>query len=124
MDKLVNVQACFNANFCSLLEYHLSNAFGKLDDKVLKYFWCDGISEPLINQEFNSRNITSINKITTQAWIGSTGQDQYIMIIKLGRHSRKRALEGLDLSSCLPKNGQFDWFDIDLLNRTITIQLN
>ncbi|TFF33378.1 hypothetical protein [Mucilaginibacter psychrotolerans] len=122
-DKRVNVQASFNAFFRSQLEYRLTYAFGNLDDNILKYFWCDGIYEPLINVDFTSRNITSIKKITTWAWIGTKGEHQYIMIIKLGRRSRRRALKGSDLSDCMPEADKFDWVDIDVVNQVITLQL-
>jgi hypothetical protein len=101
-DQRVHVKASFNTAFCQLLEYHLSKAFANSSDKKLKYFWCDGIDEPLIEQQFTSRNITSIKEITTQARLGSTGQDKYQMIIVLGLCSRRRALKGEDISSCLP----------------------
>jgi hypothetical protein len=123
-DKRTNVQAAFNADFRITLEFHLGDAFGNLDDDELNAFWCDGIYEPIIFERFTSRNITSVNKITTWAWIGPTAGDQYIMIIKLGQRSRRRALKGLDLSGCLPDAKSFDWIDIDVSNKLITIQLD
>jgi len=123
-DQRINVQASFNDYFRSLLEFHLCDAFGDLQDNILKYFWCDGISEPAINEQFRSRNITSIKQIITKAWIGPDGNGRYDMIIKLGRCSRRRALRGLNLKECLP-DGEFeDWVEIDTENCLITIQLN
>jgi len=121
-DKRTNVQIAFNADFCSTLEYHLSGAFSNLGDDMLSTFWCDGIDKPLIYECFNESNITSINELTTCAWIGPKGHDKYRMIIKLGRRSRKRALKGLDLNICMPNS--FNWVDIDVLNQVITIQLD
>jgi hypothetical protein len=71
-DQRINVQASFN-NLCSPLEYHLCDAFSNLQDNILKYFWCDGVDEPIINEQFTSRNITSIKQLTTKAWIGPGG---------------------------------------------------
>ena len=122
-DKRANVLTSFNADFRSTLEYHLGNAFERAEDPELSGFWCDGIYEPLIYGHFTDKNITSINKLTTWAWIGPTAQDQYIMIIKLGRCSRRKALKGLDLNCCLPDANSFDWVDIDVENKTITIEL-
>lgn len=124
IDKRINVQAAFNADFRSTLEFHLGVAFANLDNDELSTFWCDGIYEPLIFEHFNSGNITSINKLITWAWIGPSARDQYVMTIKLGRRSRRRALKGLDLNSCLPDVNSFSWVYIDVANQLITIQLD
>lgn len=124
IDKRINVQAAFNADFRSTLEFHLGAAFANLDNDELSAFWCDGIYEPLIFEHFTSRNITSINKLMTWAWIGPSARDQYVMTIKLGRCSRIRALKGFDLNTCLPDAYSFDWVDIDVANQVITIQLD
>jgi hypothetical protein len=123
-DKRLNVLTSFNADFRVRLEYRLSEAFAKLDDNGLSCFWCDGIYEPLINEHFTHKNITSINTLSTWAWIGPMAQDQYVMTIKLGRRCRRRALKGLDLSCCLLDANSFDWVDIDVKNKTITIELS
>jgi hypothetical protein len=123
IDKRINVQNSFNTNFCTLLEYHLSNAFGNSPDNVLKYYWCDGIDKPVINQQFTSNNITSIKLLTTRAWTGDGGQHRYDMVIKLGRCSRRKALKGLDLADCLPDVESLDWVDIDVLNGLVILQL-
>lgn len=122
-DQRINVQASFN-NLRSLLEYHLCDAFSNLQDNILKYFWCDGVDEPIINEQFTNRNITGIKQIITKAWIGPDGNGRYDMIIKLGRCSRRRALKGLSLESSLPDADSFDWVEIDVEGCLITVQLN
>lgn len=122
-DQRINVQASFN-NLCSPLEYYLCAAFSNSPDNVLKYFWCDGIDVPVINEQFTSQNITNIKQIITKAWIGTDGNDRYDMIIKLGRCSRRRALKGLDLEVCLPDSAFVDWVEIDVEDCLIVIKLN
>jgi hypothetical protein len=122
-DQRINVQASFD-NLCLTLEYHLCAAFGNSPNKILKYWGCDGVDEPVINEQFTIRNITSIKQITTKAWIGHLGQGRYEMIIKLGRCSRRKALKGLDLDDCLPDADSLNWVEIDEQNRLIVISLN
>ncbi|MBK0379731.1 hypothetical protein [Mucilaginibacter segetis] len=112
-DQRVYVETSLNVNFLQVLEYILSKAFRNSNDHVLKYFWCDGIDKPVINEQFTNRNITSINKVATQAWIGPNGQDRFQMTIKLGPCSRRKVLKGLDLHECLPNAESLDWVEID-----------
>lgn len=65
-----------------------------------------------------------MKKIVTQAWIGTTGQDRYQMIIKLGRCSRRKALKGFDLKKCLPDIAFEDWVEIDVKRCLIVVKLN
>ena len=125
-DQRINVQTSFNIDFCWTLEYHLTEALINSAENKWDFFWCDGIHEPTINEQFTERNITSIKQISTMAWIGTdaTRQYKYQMIIMLGRCSRRKALRGLDLSSCLPDVEMDDWVEIDIENLWITVQLN
>ena len=123
-DQRINVQASFNGDFCSTLEYHLCDAFMTSTDNVLKYWGCDGVDKPIINEQFTSRNITSIKQIITKAWIGADGNGRYDMVIKLGRCSRRRALKGLDLDDCLPDGAFADWVEVDVGNCLIVVKLN
>jgi hypothetical protein len=122
-DQRINVQASFN-KLCPLLEYHLCAAFRNSPDNVLKYWGCDGVDEPIINEQFAARNITSIKQIVTKAWIGPGGTGRYDMITKLGSHSRRRALKGLDLANCLPDVGLIDWLEIDVDECLIVVRLD
>jgi hypothetical protein len=123
-DQRINIQASFNGDFCQSLEYHLCAAFATSTDIILKYWGCDGVDEPIINEQFTSRNITSIKQIITKAWIGADGNGRYDMIIKLGRCSRIKALKGFSLESCLPDADSFDWVKIDVEGRLIVVKLN
>jgi len=122
-DQRINVQASFNGDFCTELEYHLCRAFENSDDNVLRYVWCDGVDEAMIDEQFTSQNITSIKQIITKAWIGTHGNDRYDMVIKLGQCARRKALKGLNIKSCLPDAELLDWVEIDLENLWIAIQL-
>jgi len=116
IDQRINVQASFNGDFCSVLEYHLTNALMNAAENKWESFWCDGVYEPEINQQFTARNITSIKQIITQAWIEIESDRQYKleMTITLGRCSRRKALKGMDLSSCLPDAELSDWVEVDM----------
>lgn len=122
-DQRTNVQTSFNDDFCSWLEHYLSRAFENSGDNILKYLWCDGVDEPVINEQFTSVNIGNVEQITTIAWIGSDGVDRYDMVIKLGRNARRRALMGLSIEICSPDAELQDWVEIDLENLRIEIQL-
>ncbi|SHM89910.1 hypothetical protein [Mucilaginibacter sp. OK098] len=93
-------------------------------DIVLKYWGCDGVDEPAINEQFTSRTITSIKQIITKAWIGPRGSGRYDMIIKLGRCSRRKALKGFSLENCLPDADSFDWVEVDVESCLIVVKLN
>jgi hypothetical protein len=124
-DQRINVQASFNGDFCTVLEYHLCRTFENSDDNVLKYIGCDGVDMPIINEQFTSRNITSIKQIITKMWmIGGYGNGRYDMLIKLGRCARRKALKGLSIESCLPDDETLDWVEIDLENLWIVLRLN
>lgn len=123
-DQRINVQTSFNTDFCWTLEYHLTEALINSAKDKWELLWCDGIDEPTINEQFTSRNITSIKQITTKAWIGTDGNGRYDMIIKLGRCARRKALRGLNLETCLPDAESLDWVEIDLDNLWIEIRLN
>ncbi len=122
-DQRIKVQVSFNKNFCSILEYFLSAAFTTSTNTILKYWGCDGIYEPVINEQFTNRNITTIKQVTTKTWIGVDGNSQYDMIIKLGRRSRRKALKGLDLVDCLPNVEFADWVNVDMERAIIAVQL-
>lgn len=112
-------------DFCTVLEYHLCKAFENSGDNVLRYIGCDGVSEPAIEEQFTSRNITSIKQVITKAWmLGVRGSGPYDIMIKLGRRARRKALKGLSLEDCLPDAEALDWMEIDLENCWIVIQLN
>ena len=125
-DQRINVQTSFNANFCWELEYHLTEALINSAENRWETFWCDGICEPTINEHFTERDITSIKQISTVAWIGKGPCRQYKcqMIIMLGRRSRRKALRGLDISSCLPDVEMDDWFEVDVSNELVIIHLH
>jgi len=124
IDQRLNVQASFDQNFCHALSFHLTEALMNACTDKFNCLWCDGILAPEVYEQFTSRNITSIKFLVTRAWIGVRGNTPlYVMKIKVGRCSRRRALKGLDLDDCLPDADTFDWIEIDVENREIALQL-
>ena len=122
-DQRINVQTSLNS-LCLPLEYHLCAAFANSSHSVFKYLWCDFIDQPVINELFTVKNITSIKQVTTKALIGTNGSSRYDMIIKLGPCSRRKALRGLNLNDCLPDAALSEWIEIDIQDCFIVLQLN
>ncbi|WP_146166473.1 hypothetical protein ABZR88_16885 [Mucilaginibacter yixingensis] len=62
--------------------------------------------------------------IATTAWLGSTGQDVYQMIIVLGPISLQRYLKGESITGCLPNASEpSTWVNMDTDARKISILL-
>lgn len=104
----------FNEDFCLYLEYHLSRTFGNSTDQRLNGFWCDGVQMPYNEYQLSTRNIGTLKKIETKAWIGANGQDIYNMTIKFGPESLAKYAEGQNIKDCLPSENLFDWVVIDI----------
>ncbi len=122
-DQRLNVQSSFNLSFCQTLEFHLTEALINACTDRFNCFWCDGILVPEVYEQFTSRNITSIKFLITRSWLGTDGQTPYLMKIKVGRYSRRKALKGLDIEDCLPDADTSDWINIDEENAEIELQL-
>jgi hypothetical protein len=45
------------------------------------------------------------------------------MVIRLGNKSLEKCLKGLSMVKCLPSDKSIDWVDIDIENKSITLQL-
>lgn len=116
------IKKSFTIDFCQRLEYHLCQAFRNSGGKDLKWIWCDGVEVPDAgNQTIES--LIETKEIVTLAWIGATGQDKYKMVIRLGNKSLEKCLKGLSMVKCLPSDKSIDWVDIDIENKSITLQL-
>jgi hypothetical protein len=113
----------FNEEFCSYLEYHLTKTFAHADDKFIQKLWCDGILMPIIESQTSKKSVNDTRKIVTKAWIGSDGQREYEMRVKLGKYSLRRYARGTSLEDCVPSENTMDWITIDLGKRIIEIQL-
>ena len=112
----------FNEDFCVHLEYHLCRTFHNSTNGEIYDLWCDGVDMP--NEDhLTSKRVIETKKIATMAWIGTDGQGRYEMIIKLGKNSLARFVQGLSLIDCLPNEESLDWITIDTGKRTIGLQL-
>jgi hypothetical protein len=114
----------FNEDFCCHLEYHLCRTFENSDNKELKSFWCDGVSQhPYIDSQITKKSVNDTRKIETKAWIGTDGQDEYETTIRFGKYSLRRYAKGKSLIDCIPSDETTDWLDINTINKTIEIRL-
>jgi len=112
------IQAAFNQDFCSELEYHLTRAFINCGGRF-NVLWCDGIDVP----DMNDQSTKQPHKVFTMAWFGETGQNRFKMTIKLGKKALKYCGEGLSLSDCLPPDDRLDWVYLDMENKEIVVSL-
>uniref|UniRef100_UPI004047AFDA hypothetical protein n=1 Tax=Roseivirga sp. TaxID=1964215 RepID=UPI004047AFDA len=110
----------FNEEFCSSLELHLTLTFKSFTKEELKGFWCDGISSDCVFQRNEDEDDL---KIITKAWLGKTGQDEYEMVIHLGKESKERFRIKAGLIDCLPNHKTTDWLEINLEKRKIDLNL-
>ena len=118
------IKASFNEDFCSMLEYHLTRAFGNSANKEINRLWCDGILIPFLDSQLTTKNILATEKILTEARIGFDGQEKYQMIIKLGPNSLEACINMLSLQNCLPNDTSMNWIILDRDNKIIELQLN
>ena len=58
------------------------------------------------------------------AFVGVDGQDKYQLILVLGRKALSRYARGLDISACIPDGQSGNWFEIDIKELKIWIQLD
>ena len=87
----------FDKEFCAYLEYHLTRTFANAEDEFIQKIWCDGILMPFFDSQTLKKNVNDAKKIITKAWIGPNGQEEYQLIIKLGRYSLRRYAKGSSL---------------------------
>ena len=114
----------FNDDFFSYLEYHLGRTFRNSDRIDLKGFWCDGISGNIMpDSQLSKASLQESKKIETIAWLGKTGQDEYLMTIKLGDNSLHRCMIGEDLIPTIPSEKSMDWITVYPDKRIIEINL-
>lgn len=114
----------FNWDFCMHLEYRLGETFELSNLPELRGFWCDGVScIPTPDSQLNRKYVNDKRNIITKAWIGKNGQDEYLMTIKFGKYSLRRYAKGSDMIDCIPNTESMEWIDIDIHNKTITVEL-
>ncbi len=109
--------------FCSFLEYKLCHAFSNSVDLKIKGYCCDGILLPYSDNEISKKYVDDRHEIVMTTFIGFDGQDRYTLILKFGNKSLSRYARGLAIKECIPSVSENEWYDIDTLNRFITIRL-
>ena len=105
-----------NEEFCSYLEYHLCKTFKNSANKSIQKLWCDGISHEPIKKE--------ARKLTTTAWIGYDGQDEYEMVINFGDKFFEKYKIGLNLKECFLSETSMEWIKLDKDKKSIELWLN
>lgn len=117
--------------FCELLESRLAKAFANSSNGQLKGFWCDGILDenfesnvlPVVESPYSKKYLNDNRKMKLTAFAGQSGQDRYELTLLFGRKALSRYAKGLDISICVPDPISDACLEIDIINRTIAIQL-
>lgn len=110
-------------HFYIYLEWQLSEAFARSDDVSIKPFWCDGILPPTSEYMLSPKSVNDTRKIQLRAFIGKDGQREYDLILNFGTKSLSRYARGLEIESCVPDPEESDWYQLDVSNKTVVIQL-
>ena len=113
-------------NFCTALEFAISGALTKAQEKNWRRYWCDGVLSP--DEQLNSiEKVKATGKIETTAYMPKGAyQDQkftFQMIIWLGEQSFPKYLVGDDLMDCIPETEPEEWIRIDEEKRVVEIGL-
>ena len=111
-----------NQEFCEFLEYELCRAFRQSGNPDVRGFWCDGVVLPNIDENYFHKQVQDKRCIMLTAWIGTDGQTNYELTIRLGNKALSRYARGLSLKECIPEDSS-DWFTIDIQRKIIDILL-
>jgi hypothetical protein len=107
--------------FCEYLEYQLSDAFKNSLNLTIRNFWCDGI---IIQKEnLSIQNINRDKEIQGVALVGKNGQERYLLILRLGNESLEKYRNNFDLQECVREPSDEVFFEIDLITKTLIINL-
>ncbi len=98
----------FDVKFCCGLEQAISLAVRESVNPELAGFWCDGV---LIDAAPAKGNVHQ--PIEGFAFIGTTGQDRYHLMLYPGPKAVSRRAHGLALTPCIPSPDHPDWIYID-----------
>lgn len=119
MKSSETISESFNQEFCEFLEYHLCDTFRNSEQKEIRRLWCDGIVWNHSSKKF----VNDKRAISTMAWVGKDGQDEFEMKIKFGKYSLRRYAKGTGIIDCIPDSNSMDWIEIDINEQWIEIQL-
>lgn len=110
-------------DFCTTLEYKLSEAFSNSTDQAIRSFWCDGILSPSSEYEISKKHVNDTREIVMTAFIGLDGQGQHKLTLKFGRKALSRYARDLDIKECIPDVTDEKWYEVDTTKKTIAIYL-
>lgn len=112
-----------NNDFCSYLEYQLSEAFANSSDATIRHFWCDGILLPTTDTHSSKKNVKENRCMSGTAFVGKNGQAKYELVLNLGDRALSKYSRGLDLKVCIPDPTNGSWYKINVERKTLTVQL-
>jgi hypothetical protein len=116
-------ETSFNEAFCGCLEYTLD--FDDLGIEEVRGFWCDGVSAfPPDMKSLSKASVRENKQITTEAWVGKSGQERCHMIIQFGPKALEYYEKGFDLEKCIPESECKYWVKVDLENETVIVRLD
>lgn len=110
-------------DFCKFLECHLTNAFSYSTDNTVKSLWCDGVLLPWNENVYSKKSVNGKREIMLKAFIGKDGQGGYPVLMKFGKKALSNYARDLDITDCLPKADENDWYEVDPEKNKIIIQL-
>ena len=108
-------------DFCSDLEWKIG--FHDSPDPRVRGFWCDGVLLPDNPAEYSLKTVNDKRQITLTAYIGRTGQDIYQLVLLFGPKALSRYARGLNILECIPDLENEDWWDVDIEQRILWLQL-
>lgn len=117
-------------SFCEYLEWQISGALGIAQDKSLRRYWCDGVSDPEWEDDYLPVHVSKSRQIIARAWIDegrtkgqNATQQVYQLIIKLGPKSFEAYMQGGNLKKFVPAADNDKWVSIFPEAHLIEVQL-
>src|SRR5688500_11621903 len=111
-------------DFCEFLEYEICKAFEHSDNEEIKGFWCDGVLLTEPDKYYSQKSINDNRQAILKAFIGKDGQTEYELMLKFGNKALSRYARNLDIKECVLNPNKPNWFDIDIKQNKIKIQLD
>jgi hypothetical protein len=110
--------------FCEFLEFEITRALEASQDERLKGFWCDGVLLPSNEAYYSKKVINDQRQITTLAFAGKSGQDEYELTLRFGPKALSRYARDLSLQECVPDGDSNDWVRVDVDKKTMVVHLD
>lgn len=113
-------------NFCSLLEYRISQALSHVTNKELRAYWCDGIFVPQSADFFTTPD--GRQGVVTTAIIPKGEYNdpnfRFEMTIWFGSVAQALLNNDHDLEPSIPVDETNQWIDLDATAYTIEVRLS